>query len=208
MTAEAAGPGPRPPRPALRPPGPVIPAAEAGLWTDAAAALAGADAYAERTRRWARAAYVQARERGLAEGRAEGGAQAARLVASAQAQVSQLLRAVEGRLPDLVADLVGSVLGSFDPGEILPHAVREAVRQLDGAGEVRVRVAPDLAEPLRLALEGETGPRIRVEADPGLEGGACVLWSEVGNVELTIAAQLKALRDGLRTATAPAGDAP
>lgn len=200
-----AAPAARPAKPDLRPAGPIVRAVDAGTWTDAADAIAGANRYAERTRGWARAAYVRARERGFAEGRTEGVAEAGRLAADASAQTTRLLAAIEGQLPRLVLEVVEGILGSFDPGEILPFAVRQAVSRLGNGAEVRIRVAPALAEEMRRVVDelGDVGGAraIRVEADPGLEPGACVMWSEFGNVDLSVAAQLKAFRSGLEAAS-------
>jgi type III secretion protein L len=207
MTEQATSPAEsvltKPARPRLSPAGPIVRAGDAELWGAAAAAREGAERYAERTRRWARAAYARARERGLREGREEGAAAAAKLVAGAQAEIDRLLVQIEAQLPRLVAEIVESVLGAFDPGELLPFAVRKAVLRLNETTDIRIKVAPAIYETMRAALasatDGPAGQRLRVEADPTLEGGACLIWTELGNVELSLAAQLRALRAELGT---------
>lgn len=209
MTAESrasasAAPLTKPNRPTLCPAGPVVRAIDAELWADAAQACAGAEHYAERTRRWARAAYFRARERGLNEGREEGAAEAARLVSAAQAEIGRLLAEMERQLPRLVVDIVESLLGSFDPGDLLPLAVKKAMVRLDEAADIRIKVAPAMYEVMKAAmggsLEGDGRQRLRVEADPALDNTACSIWSEFGNVDLSIDGQLRVLREELTAA--------
>ncbi|TIT38757.1 MAG: HrpE/YscL family type III secretion apparatus protein, partial [Mesorhizobium sp.] len=42
-------------------------------------------------------------------------------------------------------------------------------------------------------------PRVRIEPDPPLSPQRCVLWSEYGNVDLGLDAQMRALRLGFGT---------
>ena len=202
MTREPAN-GPaasaRPVKPDLRPAGPIVRAVDLGIWAEAGAAVQGAERYAERTREWARAAYRRAKDQGHAEGRAAGLEAGSRFAAQAEAELSRLLGEIEGQLPRLVMELVESMLGAFDPGELLPHAVREAVARLNEAGDVQLRVAPPLVDAMRaVAAELEqTGRRVRIEPDPGLGQDGCILSSAFGNVELSMGAQLAALRESL-----------
>jgi type III secretion protein L len=190
---------PAPPR--LKPVGPVIRAQEAGLWSETEAAVAEARAYGERMRGWIAASHRQEKERGFAEGWEAGAAEAARLVAATAARTELYARELERDLPGLVLGLVERVLGSFDPGEVLTMAVRHAVDKVRTGAEITIRVSSDYAEILRQALADPGrfagASTLRVEADPALASGACVLESEFGNVDLGIEAQLKALREGL-----------
>src|SRR5262249_13516841 len=142
----------------------------------------------------AQEAYQRERQRGYDDGWAAGAADAARLVAAASARAEQHANALENELPALVADIVEQILGAFDPGELLSRAVRHAVSQLRTGADLYLRVAPEEADSLRRSLTdlaGPNGAEVRVEPDPMIRSGDCVLCSEFGNIELGIAAQVK-----------------
>lgn len=206
MTLDA---DPLPDRPMLRPLGPLVWAEEVGLWNDAAEARAAAERHLQRVRAWARTAYQRERARGHAEGRAAGAEEAARLVARAAAQAARQKAVLERELPHLVMDIARDVLGAFDPGETLIRAVRHAIEQKYGGGEVRLHVAPALADALAREFAGCDGqegrPLVRIEADPALSAQQCVLWSEFGNIDLGLEAQLRALRLGFGLPSEDAG---
>ncbi|WID99707.1 type III secretion system stator protein SctL (plasmid) [Bosea vestrisii] len=189
-----------PASPALRPLGPLVRAEEVGLWNDAAEARAATERHVRRVRSWARTAYERERARGHAEGRAAGAEEASRLVAGATAEAARQKAVLERELPDLVMEIVRDLLGAFDPGEMLIRTVRHAIEQKYGGGEVRLRVAPVHADALAREFAGCDGqegrPLVRVEADPALSARQCVLWSEFGNIDLGLDAQLRALRLG------------
>jgi type III secretion protein L len=188
----------------MKPTGAVIRAEEARLWSQAASAIEEARLYLESTTAWVRSAHESAKERGFQEGWSAGAQEAARLVAMMAARTDLYARDLERDLPALVLGILERILGTFDPGEVLSSAVRQAVGKLRTGAEIRVRVSPDRAEDLRRALDEfnrvNGTPLVRVEADPGLIPGACVLQSEFGNVELGIEAQLEALRKGFASA--------
>jgi type III secretion protein L len=186
--------------PTFKPLGPVVRGHEIGIWGRAAEALAAAERHRDGMRASAEEAYRSEMQRGYDDGWAAGAAEAARLVAAATARVEQHANALENELPALVADIVEQILGSFDPGELLPRAVRHALAQVRASADLHLRVAPEGAESLRRSLADLAGPdgaNVRVEVDPSIKPGDCVLCSELGNIELGIAAQIRALREGL-----------
>ncbi|KRQ97097.1 nodulation protein NolV [Bradyrhizobium jicamae] len=187
--------------PQIRPLGPLIPAAELKIWHDAAHALAAAERHLQRARGWARKAYERERARGHAEGVKAGAEEMARLIAQAACELAQRKAVLEQELPQLVVEIVSDLLGAFDPGEMLVRGVRYAIEQKYKSTEVCLHVPPlkaDLLASEFAACDGRDGrPNVRIEPDPALTADQCVLWSEFGNVELGIAAQLRALRLGL-----------
>jgi type III secretion protein L len=188
----------------MKPTGVVIRAEEARLWSQAASAIEEARQHVERTTAWVQSAHQEAKERGFKEGWSAGAQEAARLVAMMAARTDLYARDLERDLPALVLGILERILGTFDPGEVLSSAVRQAVGKLRTGAEITVRVSPDRADDVRRSLDDLSRlhgtPLVRVEADPGLIPGACVLQSEFGNVELGIEAQLEALRKGFASA--------
>lgn len=204
MTAKDIAP---PAAPQLRPLGPLVRAEDFDLWQNAAEARAAAERHLRRVRSWARAAYERERARGHAEGFAAGAAEGAQLTAAMQAEVARRKATLERELPQLVMEIVRDLLGAFDPGELLIRAVRHAVEQKYGGTELRLRVSPVHADALArefAACDGREGrPLLRIDSDPALSPRQCVLWSDFGNIDLGLDAQLRALRLGFGL---PAGE--
>ncbi len=179
-----------------RPTSLLVRGAELGAWALASDALRAARATAEDIMSAANAAHEAERRRGYAEGYSHGAEQAAQLIVGATAEASARLDRIEAALPEVVADAVAGILGSFDVHDLVGPAVSKALGQLRRGASATLRASPGCLEPLR-ALLAETGGTVRLEPDPGLADGCCVFSSELGDVELGVEAQLRALRNGL-----------
>jgi type III secretion protein L len=198
---------PVPPR--LRPLGPIVRQEEFGIWSEAQAALDAANRHRERMRAWTLAAYRRERQRGRDEGLAIARGEAAELIATTTARANSYLRRLEQDLPALVLDVIEDLLGRFEPGDLLARAVRHALTKLKAGGEMHLRVAPEQSALLRAALaelDDGSAATVKIEIDPTLAAGQCVMWSEFGNIELGLEAQLSALRRVL-LANGTSGDA-
>ncbi|WP_114948596.1 type III secretion system stator protein SctL [Microvirga calopogonii] len=199
MTADAPAP---PITPQMRPLGPLISASELETWHCAAEARDAADRHRQRVRRWARSAYQREWARGRADGLNAGAEEMARLIARAASEVARRRAVLEQELPQLVIEIITELLGAFDPGELLVTAVRHAIERNYSGAEVYLHVHPTQVDMLARAFIGCDGregqPRVRVDPDPTLSPQQCVLWSEYGNVELGLDAQMRALRLGFR----------
>lgn len=97
----------------------------------------------------------------------------------------------------LAREIVGHEI-SADP-TVIEHTLREALAQLHFASRVIVRLHPDDLAHLREVPEVRDWSAAEVEliADPGVERGGCVLESDRGGVEATIATQLRLLGERL-----------
>ncbi|MFQ3455894.1 type III secretion system stator protein SctL [Bradyrhizobium sp. UFLA01-814] len=198
MTVDESAP---PIAPHMRPLGPLIAARDLEIWQEAAEARAAAERHLQRVRSWARRAYQSERARGHAEGLAAGAEEMAQLVAQAAAETAQKHAVLEEELPQLVMEMVTDLLGAFDPGEMLARTVRHAIQRKYGGAELSLHVSSMDADALAhefAACDGREGrPMVRIVSDPALSPHECVLRSEFGNVDLGLAAQLRALRLGL-----------
>lgn len=188
----------------LRPSGPVVRAAELGVWDEPGRALDAALREAEAVLSQAREQAAAERRRGYLDGRARGAEDAARLMAEATARADAFVSDLEAALPALVVEAVETILGAFEPGELLPRCVTHALGRLRHGARAELRVPPGEVARVRdaLAAGSAAGPWLRVDPDPTLAPGACVFTSEYGVVELGVQAQLRALR--ARLAPAPA----
>ncbi|WP_027571380.1 type III secretion system stator protein SctL [Bradyrhizobium sp. WSM1743] len=197
MTADAPA---SPAAPQIRPLGPLIPATQLEIWHDAVRARDAAERHLQRVRGWARQAYERERARGRAEGAKAGAEEMARLIAQATCELAQRKAVLERELPQLVLEILSDLLGAFDPGEMLVRGVRHAIEQRYKNTEVCLHVSPVKADLLASEFKDYDGlegrPKVRIEADPALSADQCVLWSEFGNVDLDLDAQLRALRLG------------
>lgn len=180
-----------------RPAGVLVRGAELGAWASAADALRDARARAEAILSSAQGAHEAERRRGHDEGYSAGAELAAQLIARATAEASARLDRIEAALPELVAGAVAGILGSFDTRDLVVPAVSRALGQLRRGTSATLRASPGCLEPLRALLAEVGHGAVRLEPDPGLADGCCVFSSELGDVELGVEAQLRALRKGL-----------
>ncbi|MCH4561136.1 MULTISPECIES: type III secretion system stator protein SctL [Mesorhizobium] len=191
---------PAPTAPQLCPMGPLIPASELEIWDSAAEALAAAERYQQRVRSWARAAYQRELARGHAEGLTAGAAEMAAVISQAVTEVAQRKAVLNQELPQLVMEILSDLVGALDPGEVLVMAVRHAIERQYSGAQVCLHVSPSQVDILAEEFAGYDGqdgrPSVRIEPDPTLPSQRCVLWSEYGNVDLGLDAQMRALRLG------------
>ena len=190
---------PHPDLPAIgRPTAPLLRAAELRIWSEAEDARRAAREIADRTRAEARDTFERERDRGHAEGFAAGAEEAARVVANASAAANAMLQRIEADLPGIVHGILENVLGAFPASELVAPAVRRALGRVRLGASATLRTAPGDLLVLRAALDGLSEvPPVRLEPDPELEPGRCVLNTEFGAVELGVAAQLRALKAAL-----------
>ena len=152
-----------------------------------------------------RAAEVaeQARERGLAQARADADA---RLAAAWLALRAREERAAEADLERaiglakvLAERLVGGEL-AIAPDKVVDLA-RAALAEARGARRVRIQANPLDADALRGHLEevGLPAQSVEVDVDPQLARGALVLHTDLGTVDARLQPQLERLAQALRT---------
>ncbi len=176
----------------LRPLGRVVPAEEARLYADAAAARAASAA--EQAAQRAAMAQECARLRAAAEQEAE--TAKARMLAEASAAIRNELAGLRREIAEAIAEGVAKVIGGMDLAEAVARAARRAIAELEDRHVVVLRVAPEAAPGVRSRI----GALARVEADAGLAPDDCVLETPAGFVKAGLARQLAILREALREA--------
>ncbi|MCE8020376.1 type III secretion system stator protein SctL [Halomonas sp. MCCC 1A11036] len=178
----------------------ILRSAEAKAWIDGYAFLERARVRARemeaRTRHVAASGYAD----GFEEGRREGEAQAAELLAQTTQRVERYLSGLDQSLTELCLRMLQRILGEFDAAELVGRCARQALREFRHDMRVSVRVAPEnVANVEALLSAGATagGPAWRVEGDEQLGAGQCLLVSPVAIVDVGLDAQLSALRRAL-----------
>ena len=185
---------------AIRPLGRILRAAEAGLYNDAAGALAAARAEADALLAQARDEAAAEREHILHDAAETARNEVTRHLAEAAAQTARALDALAPALADAIADGVARILGERPAAELTAAATAACVSRLQDRAGVTVRVPPAHVTETRDALQGLGGPAVQVQADAALGDDECVVETQAGFVRAGAAAQLARLRDALQAA--------
>ena len=181
--------------------GTLLRAEEAGLYRDAAGALATARETAQRLLAEAKREIAAERDRVLAAVRAEADAAAASMLADTAAATQRALAALPIELAAAVADGVARVIGSLDLADAVARAASCALDELTERNNVVVRVPPTAVAAVRAQL-APWEPGVRVVADLALPADGCVLETRAGFVRAGLREQLDILAEALRNAAA------
>ena len=176
-----------PDRPSAR----VICAAEADVWQDGFAVLARAQQDAQALRDTVDAEIAAARARGHAEGRAQGEAEAAALLLQTQAQVGAYLERLEPRLADLVFQILHAVLIDTPDPALIANATRRALPAFRETETITLSVPEAHLAEVEAQL---SGLNLRIAPDRHLTGHQCILTSPVSSIDISLDAQLAAIR--------------
>jgi type III secretion protein L len=147
----------------------------------------------------AHAAFEAEQRRGYLEGR-----EAARLeqtgnMISIISQTVDYFAKVEAQMVDLVLDAVRRIVDDFDDRERIVKVVRNSLASVRGQKQLLVKVNPVHTSTIKSHISAlmETYPsieQIEVIADNQLAEDACVIESDIGQVEASMSGQLEALR--------------
>ena len=181
--------------------GRVMKSADYARLREASGLLAAAREEAGELRERSAAAFEEEKKRGFEAGLKEAKAELARMQIAQAERSRTWVEGMERRLAELVAEAVERILGELDDTEVLARVVRRALDDFQGLPSLRLRVAPETAEPLRRALAEQlrrnAATPVRIEPDPSLGAGDCVLESPLGVVDLSLPHQLDVLRRAL-----------
>lgn len=150
----------------------------------------------------ARRAYASEYAQGYKDGKRQGDADAAQLVAQTLVQVDRYLAGIEQDVSDLVLTVTRRILGHFDVTELVAQAADQAVADLRQARFLKIRVHPANAGAVRHRIEASLHPSrlgctVEVEADEDLAPDACTLSTDFAVIDAGLEAQLGALAAAL-----------
>lgn len=154
---------------------------------------------AEAMRLASQEAFAAEKERGYAEGLAQGKMEMVeRMMDSLSAGVDYLEK-LESTLVDLVLNSMRKIIDGFDDRERVLGVVRKALNYARSQRRVVLRLSPDDAEFVQeeLAALQSDFPGIGlldVVADPRQAKGACLLESELGVIDAGIEVQLAGIK--------------
>jgi type III secretion protein L len=151
------------------------------------------------------ATLAEARRQGLEEGRAEGAAALAGLLAAGRAEADAMLARVEPAALVIATRMAEKIIGravELDPTLMAAIAAEAVAACRTREGLVRLRVHPDDLAAVtgsRDALAERLGGDAALElvADEAVERHGCVIDTSVGRVDARLSTQLAALRRAL-----------
>ncbi|RUU14709.1 HrpE/YscL family type III secretion apparatus protein [Mesorhizobium sp. USDA-HM6] len=193
-----------------RPRARILRAAEARAWLDGYAFLDEARRDAQQMREAARRAYAAEYAQGYEDGKAQGDADAARLVSETAIKVDRYLAGLDAEVIGLAVDVVRRMLGEFDVSMLVAKAAGQATAEIRRAKYLKVRVHPGSVGRVRDELHavlraGDLGMTVEIEGDDTLAAEACILSTDIAVVDASIGAQLDAIAAALLSkAGAPA----
>ncbi|RWM80985.1 MAG: HrpE/YscL family type III secretion apparatus protein [Mesorhizobium sp.] len=180
-----------------RPVARILHAAEARAWQDGHTFLDEARRDAQQLRDAARRAYAAEYAQGYEDGKAQGDADAARLVSETAIKVDRYLGGLEAEIIDLALDVVRRVLGEFDVSMLVAKAAAQAVTEIRRAKYLKVRLHPASVNRVRDELnavlrESDLGMTVQIDTDDTLARDACILSTDIAVIDASIDAQLNA----------------
>jgi type III secretion protein L len=197
----------------LAPDAAVIKAAQYGVLVEAQAAKQEAQAQAARIIDVANTKLQQAQADGEAlreqkriegqqQGREEARAEVVETISKLNASMQAWIAEVEPTLIQLVTRCVKEVVETTDRTAVIQESVDRGLAELSGANEIKIKIAPSQAEsirPLLAEISDRHGLRatVRLEPDPMLKEGDCVVESPMGVVDLRIDTQLRLIKNAL-----------
>ncbi|OZG72649.1 hypothetical protein BTA51_14055 [Hahella sp. CCB-MM4] len=150
----------------------------------------------------AREVYAEEKARGYQEGLREAHNKRVELMLANTAQIIRSYQDVEQTLTNLVIDSVRKILNEFDKEELAYQVVRKALYHISEGAQVTVKIATDVAAPVRTkikeALEFYPGlEKFEVIADPNLGDGDCQIESNFGVIRANVEDQVEALTQAM-----------
>lgn len=160
----------------------------------------------ENARQQAEVLSAQAQAEGHARGVELGQAEAMRYVLAAHQQARDFITASEARIVALVVSVVRHIAPELNKeGELVAAMAARALESVTDEQYLRINVGAGAEQAARAMLEHwrQEHPAIKgaqVTVDPELGSYACVIESELGHIEVRLAEQLEAVREGLLSA--------
>lgn len=180
----------------------VIKARDFWAFKDAERALADARDQQRKIITSAELAYEAEKKRGYAEGNEEARLEQSGNMVEIVSQTVDYFGKVETQMTELVLDAVRKVVSDFDKEQQVSAVVRSCLNVLRTQKQLSMTVHPSQVDFMRRQI-GELQQiypsiaHIEVHPDPKLGIDACVVESEIGIVEASLAGQVETLRAAL-----------
>ena len=183
---------------------PLVTAADAEAVEKAETILAAAEKEAELIREEAKRNAALEKERGYREGLEQGKEEILLQKLELLDESVKFMSGVETKVSDIVFKALGKCVAEIGDEELVRQIVRKSMQAVVRTQtEVNVRVAPEMVEAVKtkvdaLTAEFPTVKTVNVQGDTHLTGAACIVETDAGLVEASIASQLAAIEKSIR----------
>ena len=168
------------------------------------AIIAAAEKEAELIREEAKKNAETEKEKGYREGLEQGKEEILMQKLELLDESVKFMSGIETKVSDIVIKALGKCVAEIGDEELVRQIVRKSMQAVVRTQtEVNVRVAPEMVEAVRtkvdaLTAEFPTVKTVNVQGDARLTGAACVVETDAGIVEASIASQLAAIEKSIR----------
>ncbi len=174
----------------------VIKAADKAKLIEAGELIAAAEASAKAIEARAETAYKERFEAGYADGVEAGKMENAEKMMETVIASVEFIENIENTVVSVVSQSVRKIIGELDDEERIRRIVSTALNNVRGQQRVTVRVSPRDEPAVNRALAAMTsGSYLTVVADSRLAPESCILESDLGVIDASLATQLKALEN-------------
>lgn len=147
----------------------------------------------------AHAVFNVEQKRGYREGRESARLEQTKNMIEIITQTVDYFARVESQMVDLVIDAVRRIINEFDDREKVIKVVRSSLALVRNQKYISLKVHPDKISAVRehLVILKEIYPsieQIEIIGDPKLANDACIIISDIGQVEASMSGQVEALR--------------
>lgn len=166
--------------------------------------VAAAEAEAARIAEEAKAAYAAEKERGYADGVAEGKQEILLQKLDLVDESVAYMESIEGKVSDIVLKAIRKCVCEMDDADLVRQIVRRSMQAVVRTQkEITIKVAPDRVALVKERLDALLAefPTVRfadVQEDARLTGAACVVETASGIVEASIEGQIEAIERSIR----------
>ena len=145
------------------------------------------------------AVFNAEQKRGYLEGREAARLEQTKNMIEIVTQTVDYFARVEAQMVDLVMDSVRRIINEYDDREKVIKVVRNVLTLVRNQKQIIIQVYPDKITAVREQLENikEIFPnidQIEIIGDPQIASDACIIISDIGQVEASMSGQIDALR--------------
>lgn len=145
----------------------------------------------------AKEAYESSKHQGYQDGLNKANAEIAEHIRETVGRTIAYIGETEKKMANIVLIALRKILGEFDDEQLTIAVVHQGLNALRGQQKATLRIAPDMVEAVEQDLQqagSQQIPHFNVIPDKQIDPGRCVLESNIGVVECSIADQIEAIK--------------
>ena len=157
---------------------------------------------------------IQGREAGEKDGLKKGRQSVQPAIDTLETLLEDLQLVRKKTLHDLEAEIIALTMGvarkivgqelAVRP-ELVVSIIKNALSQIEAAGEIRIKLNPDDLEllnhtPANLEAELSDSAAVSFESDPAIASGGCIIETDAGNIDARLETQFQAIDESFQAA--------